>query len=112
MMFFFDRALLAMGNVLLLIGITLLLGVSKVLTFFADRRKLKGTAAFFSGIVLILMKWTFFGFIAEAFGIVVLFGDVIGTIMGVLRTLPVIGGPIGMLVDRIPFLRGGETLPV
>ena len=108
---FFDRALLSMGNILLLIGITALIGPAKTLTFFADRRKWKGTLAFAAGILLILSRWAFVGFVVEGYGIWMLFGGMIGTLAGVLRNIPVIGPYIGMAADRIP---GGtnETLPV
>jgi len=46
---FFDRPLLAMGNILFLIGITLLLGPQRTFLFFARRNKWRGSAAFWAG---------------------------------------------------------------
>ncbi|KAK1256263.1 hypothetical protein MKX07_008522 [Trichoderma sp. CBMAI-0711] len=77
-MLFFDRAMLAMGNILFLIGLTIIIGPQKTFFFFARKQKAKGTAAFFAGLTLILIKWTFIGFLVEAYGIVVLFGDFLG----------------------------------
>lgn len=71
----FDRALLAMGNILFLIGITLLLGPSRTFLFFARRQKWRGSLAFWAGILLILMRWTFSGFLVECVGIFYLFGE-------------------------------------
>lgn len=71
---FFDRALLAMGNILFLIGITLLLGPQRTFVFFARKNKWKGTLAFWAGVLLILMRWPLIGFGVELFGIFVLFG--------------------------------------
>jgi hypothetical protein len=71
---FFDRALLAMGNILFLVGITLLLGPQRTFVFFARKQKWKGTLAFWAGVLLILMKWPLIGFGVELFGIFVLFG--------------------------------------
>ena len=71
---FFDRALLAMGNILFLIGITLLLGPQRTFAFFARRSKWRGTLAFWAGVLLILMRWPLVGFAVEMFGIFVLFG--------------------------------------
>jgi hypothetical protein len=71
---FFDRALLAMGNILFLIGITLLLGPQRTFVFFARKNKWKGTLAFWAGVLLILMRWPLVGFGVEVFGIFVLFG--------------------------------------
>ncbi|KAF2153325.1 Got1-domain-containing protein [Myriangium duriaei CBS 260.36] len=88
---FFDRAMLAMGNILFLAGITLLLGPQRTFAFFARRQKWRGSAAFLLGIVLILMRWTFFGFIAELYGIFILFGEFFKTIAGFAYNVPVIG---------------------
>lgn len=75
LIFLFDRALLAMGNILFLIGITLLLGPQRTFLFFARRQKWRGSAAFWAGIFLILMRWTFIGIVLEAVGIFYLFGE-------------------------------------
>ena len=64
-----------MGNILFLIGITLLLGPQRTFLFFARRQKWRGSAAFWAGIGLILIRWTFIGFIVEAVGIFYLFGE-------------------------------------
>ncbi|KAI0553673.1 Got1-like family protein [Xylaria scruposa] len=109
---FFDRAMLAMGNILFLIGLTIIIGPQKTLLFFARRQKAKGTAAFFAGLLLILLRWPLIGFLVELYGIVILFGDFLGTIAGFARNIPVIGPYIGMLVDRIGFGRRNAELPV
>ncbi|UNI21840.1 Golgi Transport, variant 2 [Purpureocillium takamizusanense] len=142
-MLFFDRAMLAMGNVrpplspfaqpqspaaesqvltrrffflsrqiLFLIGLTIIIGPQKTLLFFARKQKARGTAAFFVGLALILLRWTFIGFLVEAYGIVVLFGDFLGTIAGFARGLPVVGPYIGMIVDKVGLGRRNAELPV
>jgi hypothetical protein len=63
-----------MGNILFLVGITLLLGPQRTFVFFARKQKWKGTLAFWAGVLLILMKWPLIGFGVELFGIFVLFG--------------------------------------
>ncbi|KAG6365938.1 hypothetical protein INS49_000114 [Diaporthe citri] len=70
---FFDRAMLAMGNILFLIGLTIIIGPQKTLLFFARKQKAKGTAAFFAGLALILLRWPLIGFCVELYGIMVLF---------------------------------------
>lgn len=80
--------------------------------FFARPQKAKGTAAFFAGLILIFMKWTFIGFFVEAYGIAVLFGDFLGTVAGVIRNVPVVGPYIGMALDRTGITRGNSELPV
>jgi hypothetical protein len=95
-----------------LIGLTIIIGPQKTLLFFARKQKAKGTAAFFGGLTLILLRWTFFGFIIEAYGIAVLFGDFLGTIAGFARGLPVIGPYIGIAVDRSGLGMRNSELPV
>lgn len=58
------------------------------------------------------MKWTFVGFLVEAYGIVILFGDFLGTIASVARGLPVVGPYIGALADRMSLGRRNAELPV
>lgn len=99
-------------QILFLIGLTIIIGPKKTLLFFARKQKAKGTAAFFVGLILILIRWTFIGFIIELYGIAVLFGDFIGTIAGFARGIPVVGPYIGMLVDRIGLGRRNADLPV
>ncbi|KAK4146860.1 Got1/Sft2-like family-domain-containing protein [Dichotomopilus funicola] len=110
---FFDRAMLAMGNILFLVGLTIIIGPHKTALFFARRQKLKGTAAFFGGLSLILLRWPLIGFLVELYGIVVLFGDFLGTIAGFARNVPVVGPYIGLVVDRVGLgERRNAELPV
>ncbi|KAI0017271.1 Got1-like family protein [Xylariomycetidae sp. FL0641] len=111
-MLFFDRAMLAMGNILFLIGLTIIIGPQKTAVFFARRQKLKGSMAFFTGLLLILLRWPLIGFVVELYGIFVLFGDFLGTIAGFARGLPVVGPYIGLLVDRSGLGRRNAELPV
>ncbi|CAI6089832.1 hypothetical protein V2G26_006765 [Clonostachys chloroleuca] len=111
-MLFFDRAMLAMGNILFLIGLTIIIGPQKTLLFFARKQKAKGTAAFFGGLLLILLRWTFIGFLVEAYGIAILFGDFLGTIASFARGLPVVGPYIGTAVDSAGLGRRNAELPV
>jgi len=111
-MLFFDRAMLAMGNILFLIGLTIIIGPQKTLVFFARKQKLKGTAAFFGGLTLILMRWALIGFLVELYGIMVLFGDFLGTIAGFARNIPIVGPYIGIVIDKMGLGRRNAELPV
>jgi hypothetical protein len=99
-------------QILFLIGLTIIIGPQKTLLFFARRQKAKGTAAFFAGLLLILLRWPLIGFFVELYGIVILFGDFLGTIAGFARNIPVIGTYIGLLVDRIGLGQRNSDLPV
>ncbi|SCU79575.1 LADA_0B01640g1_1 [Lachancea dasiensis] len=111
---FFDRALLALGNILFLIGLLLIIGSQKTYTFFSRPNKRRGSFFFVLGILMILMKWTFLGFLIECLGIVGLFGDFFAVIVQFLRSLPIIGPvlshpAIAPWVDKIA---GVRVLPV
>ncbi|KAB2579817.1 Protein transport protein GOT1 [Lasiodiplodia hormozganensis] len=111
-MMFFDRALLAMGNILFICGLTLLIGLQKTLLFFARRQKIAGTAAFVTGILLILLRWPLIGFCVELYGIFVLFGDFFATIAGFVRPIPYVGPYAANFLERISGGRRNSELPV
>jgi len=112
---FFDRAMLAMGNILFLIGLPLILGPAKTLTFFARRQKLTGTLTFALGIFLILFRWPLTGFCVELYGLFVLFGDFLVTLGTFAGGIPVIGQYLKRVLVWIGTgggKRGGSELPV
>ncbi|KAF2432845.1 Got1-domain-containing protein [Tothia fuscella] len=111
-MLFFDRAMLAMGNILFLAGLTLIIGLQKTALFFARRQKWKGTAAFTAGILLILLRWPLIGFVVELYGIFVLFGDFFMTIAGFIGNVPVVGPYIAKALEAIAGQRRSDSLPV
>jgi len=109
---FFDRAMLAMGNILFLLGLTLIIGLQKTAVFFARRQKLKGTAAFAGGIILILLRWALVGFLVELYGIFVLFGDFFATIGGFVGNVPVVGPYIQKAMETVSGGRRNAEIPV
>ncbi|ESW96429.1 Membrane protein involved in Golgi transport [Ogataea parapolymorpha DL-1] len=111
---FFDSALLAMSNLLFIIGLVLIIGPQKTVYFFTRPQKIRGSICFLFGVLLILMKYSFWGFLVESFGILGLFGEFFATVVQFLRSLPYIGpilsNPfIGPVLDR---LAGVRVLPV
>lgn len=100
-------------QILFLIGLTIIIGPQKTLLFFARKQKAKGTAAFFAGLTLILMRWPLIGFLVELYGIFILFGDFLGTIAGFATNIPVIGPYIAIAVEKIGLgARRNAELPV
>ncbi|KAH9971076.1 hypothetical protein BGW80DRAFT_508175 [Lactifluus volemus] len=73
-MLFFDGALLALGNILFLGGLFLIIDPQKTFYFFARKNKLRGTACFFGGILLVFLKWQAIGVFVEMFGFLNLSG--------------------------------------
>ena len=103
---------LASLQILFIIGLTLIIGVQKTVVFFARRQKLKGTAAFGAGIILILVRWPLTGFLVELYGIFVLFGDFFATIGSFAGNIPVVGPYIQVALEKISGGRRNAELPV
>ncbi|KAL4914398.1 vesicle transport protein [Aspergillus aurantiobrunneus] len=109
---FFDRSLLAMGNILFLIGLTLIIGLEKTLAFFSRRQKIKGTVGFALGILLILLRWPFTGFLIELYGLFILFGDFLVTIGQFAGNVPVVGPFVQRALETLAGGRRNAELPV
>jgi hypothetical protein len=111
---FFDRALLALGNLFFLAGVTLIVGLQKTFSFFFQTRKLRGSVTFFGGILLLLSGWTFVGFVVEGFGFINLFGDFFPVVLNFLRQVPVVGTVLSLPVirDIVNRIVHGGRLPV
>jgi hypothetical protein len=100
MMMFFDKGLLAMGNILFLAGVMMIIGMNKTFRFFFQKRKLKGTACFLGGIGLVLLGWPVIGMGVEGFGFLNLFGDFFPIALGFLRNMPVVGSLLNLPIIR------------
>ncbi|KAJ5469281.1 hypothetical protein N7539_008899 [Penicillium diatomitis] len=103
---------LAMGNILFLIGLTLIIGVQKTIVFFTRPQKLKGTAGFCAGIILILLRWPLIGFFVELYGLFILFGDFLVTIGQFAGNIPVVGTYIRRGLEILAGERSNAELPV
>ncbi|KAJ5152626.1 Protein transport protein GOT1 [Penicillium canariense] len=101
-----------MGNILFLIGLTLIIGFQKTIVFFSRPQKLKGTAAFAAGIILILLRWPLTGFLIELYGLFILFGDFLVTIGQFAGNIPVIGPYIKRGLEILAGGRSNAELPV
>mmetsp|Transcript_9509 Transcript_9509/g.17535 ORF Transcript_9509/g.17535 Transcript_9509/m.17535 type:complete len:124 (+) Transcript_9509:510-881(+) len=80
----FDRKLLAMGNILFIVGFAFLSGLRQTLVFFGfmgDRMrerwlgKWRGLVTFWLGILMVMSGWPMFGMFVELFGFINLFGS-------------------------------------
>jgi hypothetical protein len=107
---------------LFLSGLTLIIGPQKTFYFFARKQKLRGTACFIGGILLVFMKYAFIGMIVEIFGFLNLFGyvehltdeefnliakfsDFFPVVVTFLRQLPFIGNLLSL-----PYIRPVRVL--
>ncbi|XP_020653732.3 vesicle transport protein GOT1A [Pogona vitticeps] len=93
MMLYMDAVLLAFGNILILSGLAVIIGLRRTFSFFFQKPKLKGTSFFLGGIVIVLLKWPLLGMLLEIYGFINLFRSF----------FPIAFGFLGSLVN-IPFL--------
>jgi len=87
----FDKGLLAIGNILFLSGLAFVIGLERTFRFFFQWHKVKGSAAFFGGILVVLFGWPVLGMAVEAYGFIVLFSGFFPVAINFLRRIPVIG---------------------
>ncbi|XVE81107.1 hypothetical protein DITRI_Ditri15bG0036500 [Diplodiscus trichospermus] len=88
---FFDRGLLALGNL------------------FINRKNYKGSASFLLGLFFLFVRWPIVGIILEIYGCIVLFGGFWPSVSAFLCQIPVFGWVIQypvMLLNR--FRRGSD----
>ncbi|KAA8522106.1 hypothetical protein F0562_012580 [Nyssa sinensis] len=128
--FFFDKGLLAMGNILFFSGVTLTIGLKSSMQFFMKRNNFKvlfalslslslssqfsplifttwcilvvvqGTISFGAGFFLVVIGWPILGMILEAYGFIVLFSGFWPTLAVFVQKIPVLGW-----VFQQPFVR-------
>jgi hypothetical protein len=99
-MFFFDKGLLAMGNILFLSGVMLTIGLKSSLQFFMKPSNYKGTISFGVGFFFVVVGWPVLGMILEAYGFIVLFSGFWPTLSVFIQKIPVLGW-----VFQLPFVR-------
>merc|ERR1712203_390456 len=85
------KGLLAIGNILFLSGLAFVIGLERTFRFFFQWHKVKGSAAFFGGILVVLFGWPILGMAVEAYGFIVLFLGFFPVAINFLRRIPVIG---------------------
>ncbi|KAF4799759.1 Vesicle transport protein GOT1A [Turdus rufiventris] len=73
MILFFDKALLAIGNVLFVAGLSFVIGLERTFRFFFQKHKMKATGFFLGGVLIVLIGWPLIGMILEIYGFFLLF---------------------------------------
>lgn len=102
----FDKGLLAIGNILFIVGLSCVIGLERTFRFFFQRHKARASTAFFGGIVVVLLGWPLIGMILETYGFVLLFSGFFPAAVNFLRRVPILGTflnlpGISMVVDKL-----------
>uniref|UniRef100_A0A669Q2C5 Golgi transport 1B n=1 Tax=Phasianus colchicus TaxID=9054 RepID=A0A669Q2C5_PHACC len=106
MILFFDKALLAIGNVLFVAGLAFVIGLERTFRFFFQKHKMKATGFFLGGVLIVLIGWPLIGMILEIYGFFLLFRGFFPVVIGFIRRVPVLGSLLNLpgissLVDKV-----------
>ena len=90
-LWFFDAALIAMGNVSFLAGLCMSIGWERAKILFIKEDKRRGTLLFFFGIFLVVyVRWGFIGIVVEGIGFLNLFGNFLPIVLTVAKQVPIL----------------------
>ncbi|KAL8593769.1 golgi transport 1B [Nucella lapillus] len=106
MLLFFDKGLLAIGNILFISGLAFVIGLERTFRFFFQKHKVKATGFFAGGILIVLIGWPVVGMVLEMYGFFLLFSGFFPVAVNFLRRLPVVGTLLNLpgirsLADRL-----------
>ncbi|KAG9280155.1 vesicle transport protein GOT1B-like isoform X1 [Astyanax mexicanus] len=99
MILFFDKALLAIGNILFVVGLAFVIGLERTFRFFFQ--KIKATSFFLGGVFVVLIGWPIVGLVLEFYGFFLLFRGFFPVVIGFIRRIPVLG-----YLLNLPFISG------
>ncbi|CAK0752861.1 hypothetical protein CVIRNUC_002177 [Coccomyxa viridis] len=113
-LFFFDKGLIALGNLMFVCGVALTIGPQATVRFFIRKKNLKGSIFFLSGVGLVVWGWAIVGMIVETYGFWCLFAGFIPTALSFLRRIPVFGRILDLPVFKkvLNTIAPAQTLPI
>eukprot|EP00892_Ulva_mutabilis_P009213 jgi/Ulvmu1/6664/UM003_0302.1 len=85
---FLDKALMALGNIMFLSGITLTIGIPSTIKFFTKKKHRIGSACFLGGTAFIILGWALIGLVVQGYGFWRLFAAFIPTVLQYARSIP------------------------
>ena len=75
-------------------GLVVLIGPKNTLVFFSKKTRIQASACYFGGFFLILIGWfmlTTIGFLLQMYGLIMLFGSFMPTVLSYAETMPHVG---------------------
>ena len=85
---FFDGTLMTMGSLISLVGIVLVIGTRRFLSYFSDHTKWRGGGLYLFGVFCVLRGHAFVGVLLQWFGVLNLFGNLFPFLFTVLQGVP------------------------
>jgi hypothetical protein len=109
---FFDSSLIAIGNILFLVGLCFSIGFKRALSLFTRKDRIRGTVCFILGIVLVMCRWGLVGMLVEGFGFLNLFGNFLPTVVAVGRQVPGLGKVLELpiIAQAADFIAGKSAM--
>jgi hypothetical protein len=103
-------------QLLFLAGVVTTIGPRAAARFFTKKRNARGTAAFATGLLLVVCRYPLLGVAAQAYGSLRLFADFLPSALPFLRRVPVLGSLLSLRPGRDALGRLGkskrDSLPV
>lgn len=78
-------------QILFICGLGCVIGLERTFRFFFQKHKARGSAAFFGGIVVVLVGFPLIGMVIESYGFFLLFSGFFPAAINFLRRVPVVG---------------------
>lgn len=93
-------------QILFLCGLACVIGFDRTFRFFFQKHKIRGSVAFFGGIIVVLVGFPLIGMIIESYGFFMLFSGFFPVAINFLRRVPVLGTFLAMpgvskVVDKL-----------
>mmetsp|Transcript_33912 Transcript_33912/g.34544 ORF Transcript_33912/g.34544 Transcript_33912/m.34544 type:complete len:212 (+) Transcript_33912:175-810(+) len=105
---FFEGNLLRLGNICMILGIPLLVGIDRIRSYFLQSSRMQATIILAIGILLVFIGKPRLGIICEIFGLLNLFGNMFPVLLAMGRSLPIIGDIIRAFEGDRNTARGGR----
>ena len=93
---FFEKNLIRLGNILLVVGASIVVGPKRASAYVLDPNKLRGTLVFAFGFFLILSGHPLLGTLTELFGFFNLFGNLFPILGAMIARLPLMNSLAGL----------------
>lgn len=108
----FNKRMLIVSNLLILIGVFLVLGLEKFKAFLMNKKRLPGSVIYALGLILLIANRNIIGGFLELIGFLSLFGGFLPKFMNMLQKLPYIGQYFRFALPSFFYSNSNEELPL
>lgn len=107
----FNRRMTIVSNVLFFLGVFLVLGIKKFISFITNKKRMLGTIIYSIGFLLILFGRNGWGGFLQIFGLLAMFGGFIPKLLNKMQKLPYIGKYFRFALPSFLYDISNEELP-